>query len=157
MTKYRLTASEREALLRLNAAVDILLTEPEHLARRVNQLKHGRRDVAMLAAVTRKLIRGISETIPDEQLVSYLRNLGTASYLVGNKRPGALTRDEWTYGTWVEWGTINALLAGCHDKCTLCDLDAQARRSCPLRRALDSIPNEMADRESGDCPYYAVI
>lgn len=153
----RLTAAEREALIRLNVAVDILLTMPEQLARRVKLVKYGRRDFAMLAKVTERLTRGMTGTVPEDQLPSLLRNLKTASYLVGVKAPGAASRDEWNYGTWVSWGVLNALLGGCHDKCTLCDLDVQGRRSCPLRKALDAIPNELADRENGDCPYYTII
>ena len=154
MERLRLTASEREAMMRLQVAVDILLSAPEMLARRIKLVKYGKRDCAMMAAVTKRLVGQLLETIPPDQLTSMVRNIETASYLVGVKTPGPLTRDEWNYGTWVSYNALTTLVNGCHEACQLCALDAQARRSCKLRKALDSIPNELADRETGDCPYF---
>lgn len=143
--------------MRLDVAVDILLVEPKQLARRVALVPYGKRDVAMLAAVTRRLISAISQTVPSDQYATYMRNLDAASYVVGVKRPGATTRDETNFGLWLSWSVLNALLGGCHETCMMCTLDTQTRRACPLRKALDTIPNEMADRDNGDCPYYTVI
>lgn len=154
---FRLTANEREAMLRLYVAVEILLVEPEHLARRVSRVKYGKRDFAMIRAKVNRMLTEMLTTVPKDQLRSLVMNLKTSSYVVGVKQPGSVQRDGKNFGTWASWDTLNALLAGCHDKCTLCDLDRQGRKSCDLRKALDSIPNDMADRETGDCPYYTMI
>ena len=69
MEKKRLTASERESLIRLNVALEILANEPEHLAARANSVPGAKRDMAMMVAKIRKLLEGFTGTIPDDQLL----------------------------------------------------------------------------------------
>ncbi|MBQ3424413.1 MAG: hypothetical protein IJH38_04355 [Clostridia bacterium] len=153
----RLTASEREALLRMNMAADILMRDIHELDQRAKLVPYARRDLAMLAAVAKRLLTGFRDTIPEEQLRTYLNALSAASYVVGIKRPGAPTRNEKDYGMWLPYEVLNALLAGCHDHCMMCDLDKAGRRACPLKKALDIIPNDSEDRPDGDCPYYTLL
>ena len=50
MEKIRLTASDRESLIRLNIAYEILETEGQQLNRRFRAIQGGRRDLGMLKA-----------------------------------------------------------------------------------------------------------
>lgn len=66
-------------------------------------------------------------------------------------------RDEKTYGMWIPYEVLNALLAGCHDHCMMCPGDLAQRRACKLRKALETIPSDTKDREDGDCPFYTLL
>lgn len=157
MSTKRLTASEREALLRLNVAMEILILDLKPLRERAKLVPYAKRDMAMMAKRAEKLLSEFARTIPDEQLMTYRRALEMVSYVVGVKKPGAQGRDEKNYGMWLPYEVLNALLVGCHDHCMMCALDKAQRRACPLMKALDTIPNDTRDREDGDCPYYTLI
>lgn len=157
MEKARLTASERESLIRLNVALEIMAAEPEHLRMRTAMVPYAKRDFAMMAAKIRKLMAAFAEKIPDEQIMTYYRALHMASYTVGIKKPGTANRNENDYGMWFSYKVINALLAGCHDHCMMCNLDKVGRKRCALRNALTIIPNDVPDRDDNDCPYYGFI
>lgn len=155
MEQKRLTASERESLVRLNVALEILAFEPSHLAERAALIPGAKRDQAMMASKIRKLMGAFSHTIPDQQLLTYRRALEMTSYTVGARRP-TRERNEKDFGMWIPFEVLNVLLHGCHDHCLMCDLDKGQRRACPLKKALDTIPNDV--RETGDdCPYYTVM
>lgn len=154
----RMTASEREALMRLNVAFEIIALDVlEPLAERMKMIPGARRDLAMMSKRITKIIEAVPGTIPDNQLRTYLNNLKMVSYTIGVKSPGRLERDEKNYGIWLSFETLTALLAGCHDHCLMCHEDKAQRRGCELRRALDMIPNDTKDREDGDCPYYTLL
>lgn len=157
MEKIRLTASERESLIRLNVAYEILDSEGEHLARRFGVIPGGRRDLGMLKAKIKKLMEQVVGTIPDDQLKSYVNSLKMASYTVGIRKPGNMERDEKNYGMWLPFEVINAMLAGCHDHCMMCPADKAERRACKLRKALETIPNDTPDRDDDDCPFYTLM
>ena len=153
----RLTASERESLVRMNVALEILTQEPASLADRSSMIPGAKRDLAMMASKVTKLMEAYARTIPMEQLSTYMNSLKLASYVVGVKRPGGQYREDKNYGLWLPNEVINGLLAGCHDHCMMCDMDKSERKCCSLRKTLDVIPNDVKRREDGDCPYYAVI
>lgn len=154
----RMTASEREALMRLNVAFEIMALDVlEPLAERMKMIPGARRDLAMMAKRITKIIEAVPGTIPDNQLRTYLNNLKMVSYTIGVRNPGKLQRDEKNYGMWLSFETLTALLAGCHDHCLMCHEDKAQRRACALRQALDAIPNDTIDREDGDCPYYTLL
>ena len=157
MDKIRLTASDREALIRLNIAYEILETEGEHLVRRFRAIPGGLRDLGMLKAKINKLMERVIDTIPDDQLMTYVRSLKMASYTIGIKKPGTMGRDEKNYGMWLSYEIINALLVGCHDHCLMCPADKAERRACGLRKALSNIPNDAPERHDGDCPFYTIM
>ena len=154
----RLTASERESLLRMSVALEILHSTMEPLKRRARLVPYARRDMAMMADRIMKMMRAFAETIPEDQQMTYRRALEMASYTIGVKRPGMNgTRDEKNYGMWLPYEVLNALLVGCHDHCMMCPADKAQRRACRLRKALETIPNDTEDRPDGDCPFYTVI
>ena len=157
METKRLTASEREALLRLNVAMEIIILDLKCLDQRSKLVPYARRDLAMMARRAEKLLRGFAATIPEAQLMTYRRALEMVSYVVGVKRPGQAVRDEKNFGMWLPYEIINALLAGCHDHCLMCPADKAERRACGLRKALETIPNDAEDREDGDCPFYTLL
>lgn len=157
-TTKRLTASEREALMRLNVAFEIMALDVlEPLAERMKMIPGARRDLAMMSKRITKIIEAVPDTIPANQLKTYLNNLKMVSYTIGVKSPGKLERDEKNYGIWLSFETLTALLAGCHDHCLMCPADKAQRRACKLRKALEIIPNDTEDRPDDDCPFYTLL
>lgn len=158
MSTKRLTASERESLLRLNVAMEVLILDvKDQLAERAKLVPYGRRDMAMLAAVARRLLDSFKATIPEEQKKTYMNALSMVSYTIGVKAPGPSTQNTKDYGMWIPLNVLNALLDGCHDHCLMCPKDKAERRACTLRKALTIIPNDSEERSDGDCPYYTII
>lgn len=153
----RLTASEREAMMRLAAAMQILMLDMENLKARSALVPYAARDFGLMKKKAEGLLMAFTDTIPTEQLATYRRSLEMVSFTVGIKRPGPLQRDEKNFGLWVPYEVLNALLDGCHDHCLMCNLDRAQRNACPLRKALTTIPNDVTEREDGDCPYFALI
>lgn len=158
LPKKRMTATEKEAMLRLNVALEILDAEPVKLRDRLKLAPYSARDLGLLKGTIHRLMEKLTHTIPEEQMRMWIRTLETASYTVGNRRPATgMLRDEKGYGLWVSFDTMHALLDGLHDRCLMCSLDGAERRACPLKKALDTIPNDAPGRSDGDCPYYTLI
>lgn len=156
METKRLTASDRDSLVRLNIAFEILVLEQEHLKARAALIPGAKRDMAMMAARIRKLMESFRDTVPPEQMSTYANAIDMSSYTVGVKKPGGNNRLK-EYGMWLPFEVINTLLDGLHEKCMMCDLDTVGRKQCPLRKALTIIPNDVPERNDNDCPYYTVI
>lgn len=155
--KKRLTASERDALLRMNVVLEILATEVPKLKGRMQDIPYAARDVGMMRAKIYKLVEALTDTVPDDQMYHWYQMMKTATYFVGARAPVQGNTNESQYGYWLSVKTIRTLLDGLHEKCMMCNLDKAERRACPLRKAIDSIPNDTPDREDGDCHYYTVL
>ena len=157
METKRLSATERESLVRLNIAFEILTREPELLAARSALIPGAKRDLAMMSTKISKLMAKFLLTIPPDQYRTYINSLKMASYSVGVRRPGGTVRDDKNYGLWLSHEVISGLLDGCYEHCMMCSMDKAERRSCILRKTLDAIPNDAPQRDDGDCPYYTII
>lgn len=153
----RLTATERDALVRMFIALDILTEQKEALKARAGTVPGARRDLAMIAAKAAKLIDAFTKTVPPEQVTTFVNSLKLAGYTIGVKAPGKATRDDKNYGTWISYEALGVLLEGCKDHCFTCGLDLTGRRACRLRKTLDAIPNDTKDRPDGECPYFYVM
>ena len=159
MEKKRLSASERDSMLRLAAAMAILGTEPPKLEKRMEiaDLPYYKRDTAMIRSKIFKMIENLTLTIPAEQLMSWKKQVHSSTYNVGVTNPLKDLNNDKDYGIWLSYATVYDLIAGCHNTCLMCDLDKAQRRACPLKKAIDSIPNDTPDKPDGDCPYYGVV
>ena len=67
METKRLTATERESLVRMNVALEILSVEPEILAQRSAMIPGAKRDLAMMRTKIGNLMGKYVLTIPPEQ------------------------------------------------------------------------------------------
>ena len=153
----RLTASEREALIRLAVAQEILTDAPADLRQRARMIRGASRDLAMMAKKIAVLLEGFDDTIPTDQLRTYNNSLRMASYTIGVKGPAGNGRRDDQFGMWLPYSVLNALLEGCHDKCLMCEYDRWECRRCELRKALDTVPNDTPDDDSLGCKYKMVM
>lgn len=153
--KRRLTAGERDIMLRLVTALNILVSEPEKLKERMKGVPYYNRDVGMLRTKALSIIVKMTDTVPKEQMMQWYREVKSVTYVVGV--PNIASRNNDKFGVWLPNNIINALMDGCKERCLMCNLDRAQRRSCELKKTLDAIPNNIPDRIDGDCPYYAEI
>lgn len=153
MEKKRLTASEREALMALNVAAQVTDGCAGALEKRLKGVVRGKMHLGAAKFWIEKVFADVVGTVPEEQLLSYRRNMRGCSYTVGVKSPAGLRCDD--YGVWIDNGCIHALRDACRDRCLVCEMDAAGRRKCELRRAL----GEMSTVEDGggECPWWGGI
>lgn len=151
----RMSASERDTMLRIVTALNILITEPEKLKGRMKDVPYFNRDVGMMKQRALAIIDKMTDTIPQEQMWQWYREIKTVTYVVGV--PGASQHNNDKFGVWLPNNLINALMDGCKEQCLMCNLDKAQRRACRLKKTLDAIPNNVQDKMDGDCPYYAQI
>ena len=153
----RLTATEREALVRLCVAQEIFASVPGELAERMKLIPGAKRDLAMMAKKIDKLLDQATDTIPREQWSTYNNSLKMATYAIGVKGPAGNGQRNNEFGMWLPYDVINALLEGCHDHCLMCEMDKYACRRCGLRKALETVPNDTPDDDSLGCKYKMVM
>ena len=155
METKRMTASERDTMLRIVTALNILVEEPEKLKERMKDVPYYNRDVGMLKAKALSMIGKLTDTVPKSQAWQWYREVKSVTYMVGV--PGVSSRNNDKFGVWLPNNIINALIDGCKEQCLMCNLDKGQRRACKLKKTLDAIPNDIPDKLDGDCPYYAQL
>lgn len=156
--KKRLTATEREALMRINLALSLILTEEGNLRNRNKLIRRGGTYLGAARGLMARYVDEFYRTVPVEQLKSVYRAVKDTTYTVGVRCPA--TRDkkrDKEYGVVVPIGALNALFAACGDHCLMCMGNREEQGKCPLRKALDAIPNDVSDRNDGRCPYQGVL
>lgn len=157
METKRLTATERESMMRMYIAMDLLHEAAGNLGERAKLVPYAKRDLGMMRAKVLKLLNQFTLTVPADQMKTFTNCLKMASFTVGVKAPGKPVRDDRTYGMWLPYADLEGLLKGCRDHCDMCPADKQHRMSCDLRKVLDAIPNDSAPRDDGDCPYFVYM
>lgn len=156
--RRRVTATERESLMRTNLALNFLLQEPSNLERRTAMIEHGADWLDAARDALERYMEAVYRTIPAEQLMTIHRSLLETSYTVGIKCSATanVNRDK-EYGVIVPLETLNALFAACEDHCLTCMNGTEEQRRCDLRKALDMMPNDSEDRQDDGCPYRALM
>lgn len=155
--KRRITASEREAAMRMNVAITILNETEQALTKRFDIMPKARQYVRTCVTMMNKVLEMFKETVPEDQYRTYNNNCRMASYWIGVRRPvntGGETNEK-DYGIWVPFETLNAILDASHDHCQMCTYDTAEQRKCKLRKHLDVIPNDV-NHNKGDCPYFTL-
>lgn len=159
MDKRRLYSSEHDALLKLRVAENILRHTKEQglLSERMKLIPYGARDLGNLISGVTRLLEKLLDTVPDNQRKTISRNVNSASYTLGVRRPGGNGRNMDDYGMWISLRTLNEILAGCHAHCLMCSMDVSQQKACPLNRALEELPSDLPDRKDGGCRFYGIV
>ena len=152
MSTLRIRGSEAEAFKRLHVASDILDGLRRDMHERAGLVKWGRRDLAAASALLNKVFAAMLDTVPLPQLQTMARNLKTACFWTGTRRPGE-RENKTDFGMWVSWDAINGLIEAGREKCITCTLTPQEQRECKLARALDTMPADKDETATG-CGYY---
>lgn len=156
--RTRITASEREALMRINLGLSFLLEEPEQLKRRTKLTRRGAFWLGAARSALERYMNEVYMTIPPEQLQMIRRSVMETSYTVGIRCRATADANRFeNYGMIVPFDVIGTLLDACKDHCLTCMGDTEAQKKCKLRKALDILPNDTEDKDDGTCPYRALM
>ena len=156
--RQRITATEREALMRVNLALNFMLREPERLTRRTKMIKRGAFWLGAARAALTRYMEAAYRTIPPEQLRIIQRSINETTYTVGIRCPA--TAEARRFSEWdviVPIDVIGVIFSACKDHCLTCLGETEDQKRCALRKALDTIPNDTEEREDGLCPYRAIL
>ena len=152
--RTRITASEREALMRINLGLNFLLEEPERLKRRTKLVRRGAFWLGAARSALERYMHGVYRTIPTEQLQIIRRSIMETGYTVGIKCRATADANRFSeWGVIVPIEVINTMFNACTDHCLTCMGDTEAQKKCKLRKALDILPNDTEERNDGTCPY----
>ena len=154
----RMTATEREAIMRLSLALEFLTVDARHIRQRAEMVPGGKAMLEQARDNVRSFIDLACDTMPEDQLKSMIRTMKMTTFEVGVKCPATAknSRRLDDYGVIVSLNAINELFAACEDHCALCIAGEAEAKGCALRKALDTIPNDIEDRNDGRCPYRAI-
>lgn len=153
--RKRINSSEYDALVALEA-VHAVLESPKTwpvLAKRLKDVNYGARDSSMLTKALGRVLRGIYNTVPYEQLAHLSRNIKLSSVHVGVYVKGRSQEKE--CGMCLSWEQIGVLMDATREKCLVCNLDPQEQRKCPLAKVLDEFPTDKYEQGKG-CGYYGL-
>lgn len=156
----RMTATEREALGTLSVA-DQIVTNAIKMFRddRYRIVPGMKRDLRLVESTMERLLKRFLDTIPTEQVKSYVHTLQDTSYTTGVRcraRYGNRNLDD-EYGMYLTFEQINGLVEACKEKCHYCGYNTEGIRRCKLRKIFDQIPNDAPDDDGYGCPYYRVV
>lgn len=158
MDRQRMTGWEKDALLRLAVAEQILCRETGAIEKRAKSAPGCWRDIRMLQAKIEKIQKQLLDTVPLEQLYILQRAMKDCSYEIGSRGPAGRNAAKFKEenGMWLPYQVINVLFGGAREKCLVCMNSMEDQKRCPLRKALDLIPSDVEDRADGGCPYMDV-
>lgn len=105
------------------------------LERRIRTITGGWRDAKLLQSKSIKLIEGITQTIPSEQIVKIAKDLKHTHVKVSVGRDFA---NEPGY-TYLPLNSLRGLIDGAMEKCNFCDCNYEQARKCELRKSLDAV------------------
>ena len=157
-SRTRVTAGDREALMRINLGLNFLLEEPERLKRRTKMVRRGAFWLGAARSALERYMTSVYKTIPAEQLQTIRRSIMETGYTIGIKCKATADANRFA-----EWGVIvpievvNVMFDACKDHCLTCMGDTEAQKRCKLRKALDILPNDTEERSDGTCPYRALM
>lgn len=154
----RLTASERESIMRINLAMSLVEHHREELKRRTALIPRGSWYLGVARAMLQKYLDGCYQTIPPEQERILKRGMREMTCHVGIRCPATMSAHiERDYGVIVPIEVINTLFSACQDHCITCMKTGEEQKRCELKKALDVVPNDADDRDDGGCPYGTLL
>ena len=149
--KKRLSATEQQGLMDLFVTINAL-KDSEDVDRRLGEIKGATAIRNGALGMVRKTVEVIMNSMPDEQRISFTRNLRTLRYYKAVASPNG--RDYKDDGRWLSYDALDTLCEAAQDRCLLCQKNRQEQRQCPLAKALDELPCNKADERAEGCRYF---
>ena len=151
--RKRLTHDEYDALIGLEAVHAVLKSAKTWpvLKDRLSKIKWGARDSAMITNGLGRIVKALYNDVPYEQLKTLSNNLHMSELNVGVKTTNKYSQKE--YGMVLSWDQLHELSMAAAEKCTVCNLNPQEQRKCPLAKVLDELPGNKNEHSNG-CGYF---
>ena len=135
----RIKSIEREALMALYGAEQLLekcSREFRDLSRRT---KNGYRDIRLVEVKLNKLIDHILETVPEEQLRTVQRHMGMSEIRVVTKNYTGKYEDDWL----ISREDVFELTKAAAERCMTCE--NTTGKGCAIARLLDELPIDVVN------------
>jgi hypothetical protein len=151
--RKRISADEYEAILALESAYAVLESAKVRpvLADRLKGVKYGMRDMGTVVGALGRIMKGMYDTVPYEQLKHLSNNVKHSAIRVG-VFINARSKTTGDTGMLLSWDQINVLNEAAREKCLVCSLDPQQQKSCPLAKIYDQMPGDKDKYDKG-CGY----
>ena len=151
MEQKRLTASERQGLMHMFAAVQAM-EELSPITRRLESIPGCKRLVRGARGMLRKAADEVLGSMPLEQLKSIRRQLPGLRYSIYVKNVNCRNMNE--DGLYLSYDALDALAFAVKDHCITCSKNVEEQRKCKLAKALDELPCVNADENARGCRYF---
>ena len=151
MEQKRLTASERQGLMHMFAAVQAM-EELSPITRRLESIPGCKRLVRSARGMLRKAADEVLGSMPLEQLKSIRRQLPGLRYSIYVKNVNCRNMNE--DGLYLSYDALDALAFAVKDHCITCSKNVEEQRKCKLAKALDELPCVNADENARGCRYF---
>ena len=154
--RKRLTATEREWLVRMAIAEQIMDGVEPRVKTRIKMVHRGQLFINSARGLLKRFLRDVEATLNDSDRRVLARSFTDTSYTIGIRctaTKGNKTKLDNDYCIVVPIHAIHEPLDACHEHCITCFGSADEAKGCRLRKALDAIPNDTEDRDDGECPY----
>lgn len=157
--RSRLNRDEQTALMDIAAIVTLTRNGfLGHLDRLLVQIPGGKRDMGMLRAKALKLFERLCAVCPQEQLRAMLPTLKHVKCRIGVPLIGHEHDFDREMGVVVSYEDLTELVAGCRDKCMLCDYNGGQISKCKLRKVFKHLPtDEEPEPLGGGCGYKRLL
>ena len=160
METKRMSATEKEWLVRLGIVDKIISADEPLVTKRIAMVPHGRLLISGASGLIKRFIRDVEKTLNDSDRKVLGRSFMDSTYTIGircvaTKQNETKRNDE--YGIVVPINAIHALLDARKDHCLTCIGTREEARKCPLKKAMDTLPNDCEDKDDGSCPYRDVL
>ena len=151
MEQKRLTASERQGLMHMFAAVQAM-EELTSINRRLESIPGCKRLVRSARGMLRKAADEVLGSMPLEQLKSIRRQLPGLRYSIYVKNVNCRNMNE--DGLYLSYDALDAIAFAVKDHCITCSKNVEEQRKCKLAKALDELPCVNADENARGCRYF---
>ena len=151
MEQKRLTASERQGLMHMFAAVQAM-EELTSINRRLESIPGCKRLVRSARGMLRKAADEVLGSMPLEQLKSIRRQLPGLRYSIYVKNVNCRNMNE--DGLYLSYDALDAVAFAVKDHCITCSKNVEEQRKCKLAKALDELPCVNADENARGCRYF---
>ena len=153
--RERMRGDEREGLIMLLLAGQVLSDAEEKIGRRAGTVRRGSWRIHLAKSHINRAADDIMATIPVDQLQTAKHDMMKATYKIGWYRPLQI-RDEW--GVWVSYHDLARMADAIADHCITCNKDGNGQRKCELRKILNDIPGKtMEPEKGGPCPWATLM
>ena len=98
-----------------------------------------------------RIVKALYNDVPYEQLKTLSNNLHMSELHVGVKTHNKYSQKD--YGMILSWEQLHELSMAAAEKCTVCNLNPQEQRKCPLAKVLDELPGNKNEHSNG-CGYF---
>ena len=157
--RERLNRDEQQALMDIAGIVTLTRNGfLGHLDSLLKQIPGGKRDLGLIRSKATSLFEKLCEVTPPKTLRAMLPTLKLVKVRIGVPLVGSESDCNREMGIVVSYEDLTELVAGCRDKCMLCDYNSGQISKCKLRKVFKHLPSDDEPEPlGGGCGYKRLL